>query len=54
MKWTGQVACMEERTGAHRVLVGQPEGTDYFEDLGIYLSIIKKWIFKKWNGKTQT
>jgi hypothetical protein len=54
MRWTGQVACMEERTGAYRFLVGQPEGRDYLEDLFMYLSIIRKWIFKKWNGKTQT
>jgi hypothetical protein len=45
---------MKERTGAYRVLVGQSEGRDYFEDLDVYLSIIKKWIFKKWNGKART
>jgi len=46
MRWRGQVACMEERTGAYKVLVGQPEGRDYCEDLSVYLSIRGKWIFK--------
>jgi hypothetical protein len=54
MRWTGQVACMVERTGVYRVLVGQPEGRDYFEELSTYLSIIRKWTFKKWNRKAQT
>jgi len=26
MRWTGQVACMRERRGVYRVLVGKPEG----------------------------
>jgi hypothetical protein len=26
LKWTGHVACMGERRGAYRVLVGKPEG----------------------------
>jgi hypothetical protein len=26
MRWEGHVACMGERTGAYRVLVGRPEG----------------------------
>jgi len=26
MRWVGHVAHMEERRGAHRVLVGKPEG----------------------------
>jgi hypothetical protein len=26
MRWAGHVACMVERRGAHRVLVGKPEG----------------------------
>jgi hypothetical protein len=26
MKWVGQVACMGERKGAYRVLVGKSEG----------------------------
>ena len=54
MRWTGQVACMEKRTAVYRVLVGQPEGRNYFEELSVYLSIIRKLTFKKWNGKAQT
>jgi len=26
MRWAGHVACIGERTGAYRVLVGKPEG----------------------------
>jgi hypothetical protein len=26
MRWAGNVACMGERRGVHRVLVGKPEG----------------------------
>jgi len=26
MRWAGQVACIGERKGAYRVLVGKPEG----------------------------
>ena len=26
MRWAGHVACMEQRRGVHRVLVGKPEG----------------------------
>jgi len=26
MGWTGRVACMGDRRGVHRVLVGRPEG----------------------------
>ena len=44
---------MEEMTGVYRVLVGQPEGRDYFEELSTYLSIIRKCTFK-WNEKAQT
>ena len=27
MRWAGHVACMVERRGVYRVLVGKPEGT---------------------------
>ena len=56
MRWTGQVACMEERTGTYRVLVGQPERSDYFEDVGVYLSIIKKVDIQEveWEGTNLT
>ena len=44
MKWTGHVACMGNRRGAHRVLVGKHERKSQL------VSIIFKWIFKKGVG----
>jgi hypothetical protein len=26
MRWTGHIACMREKRGAYRILVGKPEG----------------------------
>jgi len=44
MRWAGHVACMEERSGAYRVLVGRPEGKRplgrprrRWEDIKVYL-----------------
>ena len=33
MRWAGHVARIGERSGAYRVLVGQPERKNYLEDL---------------------
>jgi hypothetical protein len=33
MKWAGHVACMGQRRGAYRVLVGKPEGKMGWIDL---------------------
>jgi len=38
--------------GACRFLVGRPEGRNYLEDLDADGRVILKWIFKKWDGKT--
>jgi hypothetical protein len=38
----GHVARMEARRGAHRVLVGKPEGRNHLEDRGIDGRIILK------------
>jgi len=50
MRWTGHVARMGERSGAYRLLVGKPEGKNYFEDPGVDSKIILEWIFRKWDG----
>jgi hypothetical protein len=31
MRWAGRVACMGERRGSHRILVGRAEGRRPFE-----------------------
>jgi hypothetical protein len=33
MRWVGHVACVGERRGAYRVLVGHLRETDHLEDL---------------------
>jgi len=45
---------MEERRGAHRILVGTTESKSSLKDLGVDGKIILKWIFKKWDGATWT
>jgi len=51
MVWTGLVACMGERRGVYRVLVGKSEGKKgHSEDPGVDGRIILRWIFGKWNG----
>jgi len=49
MRWAGHVACMGERRGASRVLVGKLEGKDHLEDPGVDGRIILRWIFRKWD-----
>jgi hypothetical protein len=49
MRWAGHAACIGERRGAYRILVGRSEGRNHLEDPGVD-GIILKWIFKKWNG----
>jgi hypothetical protein len=40
-----------ERRDAYTALVGEPEGKNPFEELGIDRRIILKWIYKTWNGE---
>jgi hypothetical protein len=35
MGLAGRVACVRERRGAYRILVGKPMGRDLLEDLGV-------------------
>jgi hypothetical protein len=53
MRWAENVACMEEKRKAYRVLMGKPEVRDCLEDMGINGRIILKWILKKigWEGR---
>ena len=44
------MAHMGEGRGVHRVLVGKPEGKNYWGDLDVDGRIILKWIFGKWEG----
>ena len=46
MRWAGHVACIGERKGADRVLVGKSEG----KKPGVDGRIILRWIFRKWDG----
>jgi len=57
MRWVGNVACMGDRRGLNRVVVGKPEGRDHLEDPGVDGRIILRWLFRKravgaWNGSS--
>jgi hypothetical protein len=47
MRFLGYVVLMEERMGAHIVLVRKPEGKCHFKNLGVDGRIVLKWIFKR-------
>jgi hypothetical protein len=42
---------MEKSRGAHRVLVGKPEGKDHLDDPDVDGRAILRWIFRKCNGR---
>jgi hypothetical protein len=50
MRWAGHVACMGEKRGAYRILVGRPEGRRPLGRPRCRWGIILKWTFKKWDG----
>jgi len=43
-RWAGHVELMREMRNAHSILVGNLKGRDHAEELGVYGSIILKWI----------
>jgi hypothetical protein len=45
IRWMGHVACMGERRGAQRIMVGRPEGR---KPLG---RPRKRWKYNIWNNK---
>ena len=49
MRWAGHVACMGERRGVYRVLVGKHEGKRPHRRPGVDGRIILRWIFRKWD-----
>ena len=49
MRWAGHVACMGQRRGIYRVLVGKPEGKDQLGDPGLDGRMILERIFRKWD-----
>jgi hypothetical protein len=49
MRWAGHVACMGERRGVYRVLVGNMWERDHLGDPGVDGKMILRWIFSKWH-----
>jgi hypothetical protein len=47
MRWAGHVARMGEERGAHRVLVGKPEGKSHWGDPDVDGRIILRWMLRK-------
>jgi len=50
MRWAGHVACMGERRGAYRVLMGILKERGHLEDLGIDGTVMLILVFSKWDG----
>jgi hypothetical protein len=48
------VACVGERRGAQRILVGESEGKNHLKDLEVDRMVILKWISEKWDGMVWT
>ena len=49
MKWAGHIACIWERIGIYKVLVGNLRERDHWGDPGVDGKIILRWIFRKWD-----
>jgi len=54
MRWARHIACMGERRGVYRVLVGKPEGKRPLGRHSINGRIILRWIFGKWDVRVWT
>jgi len=52
MRWEELVARMGDRKGTYRVFVGRSDGKRQLKNLGLYVTIILKCIFKKRDGET--
>jgi len=50
MRWAGHVACMGERRGVYRVLVGKPEGKSLLGRPKCRWEDNIKMEFRKWDG----
>jgi hypothetical protein len=49
MRWAELAACMGERRGVFRVLLGKHEGKRPLGRLRLRWEIIFRWIFRKWD-----
>jgi len=48
VRWAEHVACVVERRGVYRVLVGKSERIDHLEDSGVDGWILLRCIYRKW------
>jgi hypothetical protein len=48
LRWAVHVTRMRERRDVYRILVGRPEGTDHWEDLGLGRRITLSWTLWRW------
>jgi len=49
MRWAGHVARIGDERGLYRVLVGKPEGRNYWGDLVVDGGIVLRWISRRWD-----
>jgi hypothetical protein len=47
MRWAGHVARMGEKRNAYKIIVGNPEGKDHWEDQDVGEWTILKWILER-------
>ena len=49
IRWPWHVACMGDKKGVYRVLMGKPEKRDHLGDPGVDDRILLRWIIRKWD-----